>query len=171
MQMISWKDIDGKWNDEPDILELEGKGYHMVVLRHREFGTLNGYVGVNIHHPAFGTDYDQKKVNGIMVHGGLTFSALGSSMHEAPFKKNFWYFGFDTAHAFDLVPSMIALKQSIPTLANMAKDDTYRDLNYVSDYVNKLKDQLQDIAASSPDHKINHKKIYRKLNKMKKRCL
>jgi hypothetical protein len=175
MDIKSWRDIEGKWNDEPDVLELEGKGYHMVVLRNPEMGNLNGYVGININHPLFSLGYNDNKMYNIWVHGGLTFAGMGGDIPFAPFKKTYWYFGFDTAHAMDLIPSMIAMRESIPALKGMESTfsglvprDTYRDLNYVSDQVNQLVEQLKEITRLQPDHRVNHKKMYRKLHKMKR---
>lgn len=174
MDIMGWRDLQGKWNNEPDILELDNRGYHMVVLRNPMMGNLNGYVGVNINHPSFGLHYDHKKMDHVMVHGGITYAGNGGYMPFAPFKRNYWYFGFDTAHAGDLVPQLTLINHSIPELGELMErfeslmKPTYRDLNYVSDQVNALTEQLQLIKQLEPDHKINHKKMYKKLHKIKK---
>jgi hypothetical protein len=55
----------------------------------------NGYVAVPPTHPVYKMDYDSVYVD---VHGGLTCSQLGNGQ-DAP--KNWWVFGFDTAHYND----------------------------------------------------------------------
>jgi hypothetical protein len=163
MNSASWRDIKGKWNNEPDLIELEEKGYHMFAKRHSTMGNLNGYVGVNINNPLFGVDYNKMDVE---VHGGLTFSSLGG--HVSVFKKNYWYFGFDTAHYMDLVPSMVAMNKAFEGLFEMESHDTYRDLNYVTNELNVLLEQIKQIVDRHPIYKVNHKGIYRKLHKLKK---
>lgn len=172
MEYLHWKDIEGKWNNEPDVLEMDGKGCHMIVLRSPLLGNLNGYVGVNINHPLFLKDMNHKSMNDIWVHGGITFTGKGGEIPHAPFKKNYWYIGFDTAHAMDLVPSMVAMRQSVPELNELKIDlpdffnqEKYRDLNYVSDQVNQLAVQVDKVKESIGSKPINHKKMYKSLRK------
>ena len=57
----------------------------------------SGYVGVPRNHPYGGKQHDQVKID---IHGGLTFSQLGSD--DPPWKdKNLWWFGFHCAHNSD----------------------------------------------------------------------
>lgn len=77
-------------------------------------GYANGYVAVPPEHPLHGVNYND--VDNIEVHGGLTFSnsmeeikadgwhddteCIGfDSFDDIP--KDYWVFGFDTAHAYD----------------------------------------------------------------------
>lgn len=66
----------------------------------------NGYVAVPPSHCMHGVDYDrlyylfEDRPNQISVHGGLTYSDFGDGEH-AP--KNWWVFGFDTAHYRDTI--------------------------------------------------------------------
>lgn len=171
MEEQFWKNIEGKWNDEPDFLELTEKGFHLVVLR-SYMGNLNGYVGVKITSPLFLRGYDDKNLYGVHIHGGLTFAGSGILI---PYLKNhYWYFGFDTTHIYDLVPQLVGLREVIPSLKELEEkhgayrvQDTYRDLNYVSNEVNELCTQIMEIEKSLPKKAINHRRIYRKLHQIK----
>ena len=55
----------------------------------------NGYVGVPKEHELYRVDYND--IQGIDIHGGLTFS----DFWQEESKDNYWYLGFDTCHAFD----------------------------------------------------------------------
>lgn len=57
-------------------------------------GLYNGYVTVTKEHPWYGLSYADTKLDGIEVHGGLTYSGEGIN-------KDIWRFGFDTAHFGD----------------------------------------------------------------------
>ena len=66
----------------------------------------NGYVAVPPSHCMHGIHYDRlyylfkDRPNQISVNGGLTYSNFGDGEH-AP--KNWWVFGFDTAHLGDTI--------------------------------------------------------------------
>ena len=57
-----------------------------------------------------------------------------------------WWFGFDCAHAFDLVPGMRALLAESGGGLSHSMDETYRTLNYVRDNCEKLAQQLRKWA-------------------------
>jgi len=76
-----------------------------------------GYAGVEKGHPLYMVPYS--KVEGIEVHGGLTFS--GS------FLKGVWFFGFDCGHSYD----------------DPAFGGTKKDFDYVIQETNSLADQLR----------------------------
>jgi hypothetical protein len=67
-----------------------------------ESGYANGYVAVPEGHPLYGKDYDD--LNGIWVHGGLTYSGKMVPYHydfellDGELPQEYWCFGFDTAH-------------------------------------------------------------------------
>lgn len=56
-----------------------------------------GYVGVPKNNSLWGRSYSQPDLYDIDVHGGLTFSG---SFEEIGF-DDYWFFGFDCAHAHD----------------------------------------------------------------------
>jgi hypothetical protein len=162
---------DKQWDNEPEFVDVEGNGYHLVVLR-SHMGNLNGYVGVNRQHPWFGKHYDDRSLWGIQVHGGLTF--CGKAFRQG-MKGKYWYFGFDTAHAFDLVPELEAIKKrhDIPSFDDLfgmfEQKIAYRDINYVSKEVNDLFLQLKEVKDKNPNYKFNHKREYKRLGKIKKK--
>lgn len=143
-----------EWETEPNKLGREVNGYHVLIIRSKEFGNLNGYVGVKRSHPYYGMHYDGKPCN-MRVHGGLTFSGKG---FLPEMKKGLWYFGFDTAHYFDLMPRMSHFNIG---------GGTYRNIEYVTNEVNSLYEQLREIEKLYPAHRINHKREYRRLHKIK----
>lgn len=62
-----------------------------------------------------------------------------------------WWFGFDCAHAWDLVPGMEAMMKKVNGGFSRPKNDIYRDFEYVQNEVRNLARQL---AAMAPpvDH-------------------
>ena len=70
-----------------------------------EKGWGNGYVAVPKGHPAYGLNYD-KVCNHVDAHWGLTYGELLSNMDwdeipESIAGKDYYVFGFDTAHYDD----------------------------------------------------------------------
>jgi len=154
-----------EWMDEPDREEFEHAGLKCLILRHHEMLHLNGYVGVPRNHPWYGVDYNQclrgckgkpnpiissvisypctwesdheSPENLIDVHGGLTFSGKGDGKQRP---AGYWWFGFDCAHAFDLVPQLLELRGG-----EYREHETYRNFAYVRAEVKRLAEQLASI--------------------------
>lgn len=67
-----------------------------------EAGYANGYVAVPENHPLYGKDYYD--LDGIHVHGGLTYSGKmvpythDFELLDGELPQEYWCFGFDTAH-------------------------------------------------------------------------
>lgn len=147
----------GPWQDEPDELTWRDKrtNLHCAIRRSDVSGSLCGYVAVSRHHPLWAKHYDEIDTD-IRVHGGLTFSRPGTLIgSRAPMR---WWYGFDTAHAWDYSPHMRALTRSLDArhlgveiegLAEiedrLALNEVYRDLAYVTSEVESLARQLQAI--------------------------
>lgn len=78
-------------------------------------------------------------------HGGVTFAGgcSGSICHTpAPGEpENMWWFGFDTAHAGDLAPGLVATLRKIGSPFSH-DEDVYRDVAYVQAGANELAEQL-----------------------------
>ena len=70
--------------------------YEVQVIK-RGWG--NGYVAIPPMHPAYKMDYDTL-IFDLKVHGGITYSDFGNG-DAAP--KDWWVFGFDTAHFGDTI--------------------------------------------------------------------
>lgn len=159
----------GPWSNEPNRLEFEE--YGLPCLMHRNpLGAWCGYVAVPPGHPYYG-----KKGNDLEVHGGVTYADYCSG-HVCHTPKegqpdNVWWFGFDCAHCWDLVPWMVAqkLKLKWPVLdeagtvyvsspnaeldeleaeARLFAHDVYRDVEYVKGQCRYLAEQLKEAEAS-----------------------
>lgn len=91
-----------------------------------------GYVGIKPGHLLYGIEYDCRgpdltepsPMTLLDCHGGLTYSSKSRLSKD----DGVWWFGFDTAHSFD---------QGIGG----------RSLEYVTDEVIKLADQLADLEG------------------------
>ena len=122
---------DRPWDDEPDNAEwFDEDTKYMCQIRRNVNLSLCGYVGIPKGHPLWGVKYDDAYdyIQELNVHGGLTYSEMG--------KGDWWWFGFDCAHAGDLVP--FALIYSTKT-----RDETYRTWEYVERDVRGLSQQLK----------------------------
>jgi len=91
LTFVKNKDFLKKWKH---------KGLQCRVLSSPFEGTLNGYVAVTEKHPAYGKSYDDLDID---VHGGLTFGSQGRKDSLRWPNPKLWWFGFDTAHAWDYV--------------------------------------------------------------------
>lgn len=139
---------------EQDKLELEKDKYHVMVLKNNLLGTYNGYVGVRKGSRLYGIDYGEID-HMIDVHGGLTYA--GESLLEGQEDKDdFWYFGFDTSHAGDVIPNIeeevtyfIEFISDILGIEIEDKESTFKDKGYVMNEVYKLKEQLQKVEELS----------------------
>jgi hypothetical protein len=141
----------GPWDGEPDKVSWtdEATGRPCLGVRNG-MGAWCGYVAVDPGHLLHGEDYDMaSEMLDIDVHGGLTFAdrcqegrpeSEGICHVPQPGQPHdVWWFGFDTAHAGDLVPSM-ARYEAAWGLGNRV--DIYRDLAYVQAECASLAKQL-----------------------------
>ena len=142
----------GPWTNEPD-LEVwtdEPTGYRCLIHR-TSMGNLCGYVEVPDTHPWHGLDYSSpsdgstpdpdswwaNRIDGqVDVHGGLTFAGDREQVVGSG-----WWFGFDCAHASDLVPTM--LRDGYHSRAALA----YPDIAYVRNECVLLARQLAEVSA------------------------
>lgn len=122
---------------EPNFAEMVTQDmYHCVIKRNSVLGTLCGYVGVTRDHPWWGKHYFD--LDQVEVHGNLTFSDYmnGSGIID------YWYLGFDCAHAGDEIPNLpfglsFFMKRS-------GEQCTYKDVNYVTFEIIKLLNQARE---------------------------
>jgi hypothetical protein len=125
-----------KWEIEPVLPPFEVCGYLCEIKRHDRLGHLCGYVTVPFGHPAHALTYFDPLLEGIDVHGGLTYSDNGKH-------------GFDCAHAGDYVPSVmtelaaIGHKSAVPVF----EEEDYKTLGFVVDQVISLAVQLKSLEA------------------------
>lgn len=137
---------EGPWDNEPDKVQWvdQETGLDCLIVRNGHMGNLCGYVGVPAGHLLHKVDYTTLE-SGVDVHGWLTFSGEcreNDGEHgicHVPFAgrpHDVWWFGFDCAHSFDLVP---LLQGVVPLLGG---GSVYRDLDYVKAECAKLAKQL-----------------------------
>lgn len=135
----------GPWQAEPDLVEFRHLGLPCVIRRHDSFGNFCGYVGVPPTHPDHGKGYDAVEVE---VHGGLTFAEECSDVAchiPAPGEPDdFYWFGFDCGHVFDLAPGLKALTRRVMGGGDLG--EVYRDLAYVRHETEHLAEQLAERA-------------------------
>jgi len=137
----------GPWDEEPDRVEWRtASGLVGLVVRSQSMGALCGYVGLPPGHALHGKDHDA--IDGIAVHGGLTYSSACSDpiCHvPAPGEPEaLWWIGFDCGHAFDVKPAMMArlAKCGFPPMRFANMEEEYRPLPYVRACVEVLAAQV-----------------------------
>ena len=162
----------GPWQEEPDkvVWVDEATDLDCMIVRNR-FGSLCGYVGVSKDHPWHSHITDDEDVDiDVSVHGGLTF-ASGCAEESDPSRfichipqpgrpGDIWWFGFDCAHAWDLIPQMEHTYKKIHQKAIDEDDEKtalifapesiisgrmYRSIDYVIGEVESLARQLADV--------------------------
>lgn len=145
------------WETEPDFFEFvdEDTGYRCFIQRHPELKHLCGYVELPKKHKLYGeTNVGNEFLLNLDVHGGVTYAG------EKRIKRstltgwfNEWYdkrpifliyeyvVGFDCAHAGDYSP------YSLPLLGmnKIIGDETYKDIEYVTNECKKLAKQLKEL--------------------------
>lgn len=136
--------MEKPWENEPDRLEWEHKGFKCLIVRHRSMKHLCGYVAVSEEHPWYGLSYSVIDAD---VHGGLTFSQFGHSKefeNQSFYKpivdergRKLWWIGFDAAHDGDLIP--FELEQGFWTDPKAV----YRNIDYLKEHVEKLAEQAE----------------------------
>lgn len=141
----------GPWDTETDEKrEWRHAGFPCLMVRNN-FGAWCGYVGVPPTHPCHGQGHDTPNVD---VHGGLTFAGpcdTGGKICHVPAPgepDDVWWLGFDTNHAGDCAPGMMAMSGFLRTLHPDMRDPpvgywgVYRDMDYVHGEVEHLAEQL-----------------------------
>lgn len=139
---------DGPWVTEPDKKQWQdaATGLPCLIVRNPG-GALCGYVGVSEGHKFYRIDYDNVDlVEG--VHGGLTFANMcspsdkeGEGICHVPGPgepDHVWWLGFDCSHLGDYNPAFDSKRPRIDW------NSVYRDINYVTEEVTKLAQQLKE---------------------------
>lgn len=126
----------GEWHQEPSWkVWVDGAtGIQCSIVRHKQFGTLCGYVILPEGHPWVGKHYSDIEVE---VHGDLSWSGKTSD--------GLWQIGFDCAHAFDLKPRMDLRPES----GNLFRDSIYRNVAYVAAECAKLAAQVKSAMVTA----------------------
>lgn len=148
-QKLKWWGY-GEWVEEADECYFLHDGLDCKVLRicalkgnRANFplfgGFLDGYVKIPSDHPFFCKCYSDIDVD---IHGGLTYGQLEND--------GFWI-GFDCAHSFDVVPSLIALR-------NLYKKDS----------IEEFKDSIEEFSVKQSS--VIFPKSYRNMDYVIKEC-
>lgn len=131
----------GPWEYEPDKVTWIDPltGLECAIERCPDFGHLCGYVGVGPKHPWYGTD--KQWIDGVWVHGGLTYSG------ERVGESGLWWLGFDCCHGLDYSPGVHALEAPIRRLLGLMGPtslEVYRGMAYVIANVQELARQVAE---------------------------
>ena len=141
----NWR-TGGAWEDEPDkVVWVDDATGLDCMARRGPVGAWCGYVGVTEVHPWHGQeDTWEDHLVDLDVHGGITFAA---ACHEDGDPETgichlsdtgpVWWFGFDTAHAYDAWPM---------NGPGPIEGDEYRTLPYIVEQVQGLARQLAEAA-------------------------
>ncbi len=121
---------------KPEYLLGKGthRGYDWVVI-HNGMGFRNGYIRVPVGHPWHGRSYDDIDCN---AHGGLTYSRADVPTNKVELDAQYWWIGFDCAHAWDLQdPSLPGISTFMPAFG----DGEIRTQEYVEQECRNLCEQ------------------------------
>lgn len=130
--------LQGEWIFEPDYVSVihEFTGYIIVIRRHPRLGHLCGYVGIPKGHYAYDLSYEEKPLEELRVHGGLTYeNQIESTLNTFDDNQVYTFFGFDCGHVNDLSP-----------FSDSSEDiGIYRNIFYVKDECVSLAMQLYEL--------------------------
>lgn len=104
-----------------------------------------GYVAVQEGTPLCGLGYDDEKVDGIRVHGGLTYAG-GGGKYPVEDGDILWWFGFDCAHYDDAKDGSImddSHKAAYEIIKDLNLGGTVKDTAYVVAECEDLARQLK----------------------------
>lgn len=172
MQTIEYRFMDrtnwrsGLWDGEPDKVQWQDEETGLPCLAVRNgSGAWCGYVGVAEGHPWFEQHYREHE--DVEVHGGITFSDFCVErdkehgichIPDTGEPENVWWFGFDCAHSFDVMPqrdALLGMRDLMNGLVDGFLDldstlkgerDEYRTLAYVKSEVVRLAVQIKAAA-------------------------
>lgn len=130
---------EGPWTAEPEdkVVWVDPETDLDCMAVRNQLGAWCGYVGVAPGHRLHGADYEAAHdAAAVDVHGGLTFADRCAPSGKGPQEgichieqdgrpDPVWWFGFDCAHAWDVVPGLETL--GVGSDAGGA----YRDLGFV----------------------------------------
>jgi hypothetical protein len=144
--------MDQPWLNEPDFAKWRdpATGLLCAIVRQKDMQFLCGYVQI-----PFGKlrkkilrirripgRYEYVLLRGIEAHGGLSFFGFHKNYRLS---RGYWI-GFDCAHAYDFMPGMMALLNSLQAHSgDFMRHDTYRDFAYVKAEVTDLARQVARI--------------------------
>ena len=144
----------GPWLYEPDSAEWYAHGLPCMLLRDGSTGVWRAYVGVYVEHALYGVNAHEADAlidKPSRPHGGITYASTCQPFNCSEKTRRVarvtadWWFGFDAAHPFDLVPSVFALLP--PQNSVHAPAYTYRGMAFMQAQCETLAAQLAALAA------------------------
>ena len=135
-------ETSGPWDNEPDSVMLEHAGYVCELKRHSTLRTWTGYVYTGEEHPLYRNLEQDDTYDFLNVHGGITYKHDGK-------------FGFDCGHAGDFTPGIAF---------NAAGKEEYRTVEYATDEVKRLAQQLRNYDTAY------HRKMFDVAKKLESRA-
>ena len=109
-------------------------GYDVYFFEHRYGGA--GYVGVPVSHPLYKinlteiqdlTEAHSKLVMKIEVHGGITYSSMGTE--ERKEDTSLWYIGWDAMHHANMLEMYAKRSYGIPVTKDFLRNETQKLAN------------------------------------------
>lgn len=137
------------WQYEPNEEDIEaGELYPRYIRRMPEMGHLCGYIAVPPEHPWAIMGYEKVPCD---VHGGLTYGASADDFYGGSVAPAGWaVFGFDCAHAGDMLPSTYErLKGRIANADAGVLYGEYRTIEFVRTQLLSLAKQAKEQAGPS----------------------
>jgi hypothetical protein len=141
----------GEWDEEFDRYEFRLGALACLIVRSKSTGALCGYVGVPPGHPWHGKHYNDDALDGVDVHGGLTYSepcVEGGHICHVPQPgepEAVWWQGFDCSHAWDISPARAHLPGFSVVSSSMG--ESYKPVAYVRWQVELLAEQARAAAG------------------------
>ena len=141
-------DSSRPWESEPDRKEWTAHGLKCVIKRVEHSGHLCGYVAVPKGHPCHGLEEtrDESGLPSLDVHWGVTWTDAHLPNEDIEGDEA-WWVGFDCAHSGDYSPRYAELYGESRAL--WRREETYRDMAYVTEQTEKLAQQLAELAGGS----------------------
>jgi hypothetical protein len=141
----------GPWDSEPDEIEWTDSetGYRCLMCRN-DLGAWCGYVAVGPEHPAHGLRTESDVGDELFCHWGITWS--GPDLKADPLSGTLdWLFGFDCAHAYDLVPGLKAMFPHPSVLTNYvqtAVGEHGEMLRGILDFIEKIEEHTESSSSA-----------------------
>jgi len=117
---------------DPEVHEYAGLKFRVLRM---SWGTWNGYVFLPKGHIFHGKEIDDKEIEELSVHGGVTYADSGGGICS---EDDDWIVGFDTNHGYDFSPDNRIRNLNI--FLNGCKN--YKNHAYVVQETKKLIDSI-----------------------------
>ncbi len=145
-----WQSVGDKypWVMEPDELCFVSHDYLCAITRTR-LGNLCGYVSIPVDHIYYGKHHNAIFPH-VDIHGGLSYSGFNEFREifypEPP--NLLWWFGYDCAHAYDLVPglahSQLMQSKGIKYPRGIGTEPTYKTIAFCKLQCTRMARQLKN---------------------------